>query len=179
MKAPEYITTDVPFMEAMICECDTELKKIKNDIKEYIKEHNTKYITDDFIGQYFLEKCVDLHFGEDSRKTEKAIKRLGIHLAKAKKVIDTTAWETAFEHATEDVNIVEVVRHYLGDFNPRRRLKCCFHVSRDGGGKHMQVYEKSNSFHCFSCGASGDSIEFVMRTEGCSFKEAVEILNRF
>jgi DNA primase len=31
-------------------------------------------------------------------------------------------------------------------------------------------------FHCFSCGAHGDVIDFVMRLEGCSFSEACERL---
>ena len=31
-------------------------------------------------------------------------------------------------------------------------------------------------FHCFGCGAHGDAIGFVMRSEGLSFPEAVEKL---
>jgi CHC2 zinc finger/Toprim-like/DnaB-like helicase C terminal domain len=33
-------------------------------------------------------------------------------------------------------------------------------------------------FHCFGCQATGNSMQFVERAEGCTFKEAVEIVKR-
>jgi len=49
---------------------------------------------------------------------------------------------------------------------------CCpFHNEKTPS---FYVYE--DSFHCFGCGANGDAIEFVMRTEGASFIEAIEKL---
>jgi DNA primase len=46
---------------------------------------------------------------------------------------------------------------------------CCpFH---DEKSPSFYVYE--DGFHCFGCGAHGDAIGFVMRTEGASFPEAV------
>jgi DNA primase len=54
-------------------------------------------------------------------------------------------------------------RHFKG---------CCpFH---DEKTPSFYVYE--DSFHCFGCSAHGDAIEFVMRSEGASFMEAVEKL---
>jgi len=35
------------------------------------------------------------------------------------------------------------------------------------------VIYPNNSFHCFGCGASGDSIDFMKSLRGCSFSEAV------
>ena len=179
MKTPEWATEDIPLMEEMLCACVSELNEIKVDIAIYIKQHSQKYKTEDEIGEYFLKKCIDMYYGKDLKKTERAIKSLSINLAKAKGVITTTAWDEAVEHAKEGVRLVDVARHYQGDFNPRSRIKCPFHISRDGGGMHMQVYEKTNSFHCFSCGANGNAIDYVMRTENCKFKEAIEILERF
>ncbi len=40
-----------------------------------------------------------------------------------------------------------------------------FHVSRD-----------KQLFHCFGCGASGNLVQFVMRTEGLDFLEALKLL---
>ncbi|WP_431284290.1 DNA primase [Humitalea sp. 24SJ18S-53] len=49
---------------------------------------------------------------------------------------------------------------------------CCpFHNEKSPS---FYVYE--DGFHCFGCGAHGDAIAFVMRTEGATFPEAVERL---
>ncbi len=49
---------------------------------------------------------------------------------------------------------------------------CCpFHTE-----KSPSFYVYDDGFHCFGCGAHGDAIAFVMRTEGASFPEAVERL---
>lgn len=49
---------------------------------------------------------------------------------------------------------------------------CCpFH-----GEKTPSFYVYDDHFHCFGCGAHGDAISFVMRSEGAAFPEAVERL---
>ncbi len=49
---------------------------------------------------------------------------------------------------------------------------CCpFH-----GEKTPSFYVYDDGFHCFGCGAHGDAISFVMRSDGASFIEAVERL---
>jgi len=49
---------------------------------------------------------------------------------------------------------------------------CCpFHNE-----KTPSFYVYDDHFHCFGCGAHGDAITFVMRSEGASFREAVERL---
>ena len=49
---------------------------------------------------------------------------------------------------------------------------CCpFH-----GEKTPSFYVYDDGYHCFGCGAHGDAIGFVMRTEGAGFVEAVERL---
>ena len=49
---------------------------------------------------------------------------------------------------------------------------CCpFH-----GEKTPSFYVYDDGFHCFGCGAHGDAITFVMRSDGASFIEAVERL---
>lgn len=38
------------------------------------------------------------------------------------------------------------------------------------------ISPKSNLFHCFGCGAAGSIIDWVMKTQGLSFRHAVEVL---
>lgn len=53
----------------------------------------------------------------------------------------------------------------------RNMAKCPFHPD-----KTASLYLKNNFFHCFGCDKSGDVIDFVMETEGMSFKEAIRRL---
>jgi len=50
---------------------------------------------------------------------------------------------------------------------------CPFHREKTPS---FTVNEDKGFFHCFGCGAHGDVVGFVMRTEGLSFPEAVEKL---
>lgn len=50
---------------------------------------------------------------------------------------------------------------------------CPFHNEKTPS---FTVSEAKNFFHCFGCGAHGDAIGFVMRSEGLPFPEAVEKL---
>jgi len=174
MKIPEIMATDKTLLMEMLCDCDSELNQINKEMVEYIK--NDKYPDK---GEYFLKKRLELFYETDKQKTQQAMTRLGILLAREKEIINTSEWDKAYEYATGDVTLTPVVRNYIGDFNPKRRIKCPFHVSRQGGGMHLQVYEKTDTYHCFSCGASGDAITFVMAMEHCTFKEAVNILNKY
>ena len=48
---------------------------------------------------------------------------------------------------------------------------CPFHDDRHMGS--FKVSARLNTYKCFSCGASGDSIDFLMRHEGLSYTEAL------
>ena len=50
---------------------------------------------------------------------------------------------------------------------------CPFHNEKSPS---FTVSEDKGFYHCFGCGAHGDVIGFVMRSEGLSFPEAVERL---
>lgn len=52
---------------------------------------------------------------------------------------------------------------------------CPFHNEKTPS---FSVSEEKGFFHCFGCGAHGDVVGFVMRSEGLSFPEAVERLAR-
>lgn len=56
--------------------------------------------------------------------------------------------------------------------NGRQWKGCCpFHNE-----KTPSFYVYDDHFHCFGCGAHGDAITFLMRSEGAAFPEAVERL---
>src|ERR1700735_2611860 len=48
---------------------------------------------------------------------------------------------------------------------------CCFHAEKTPS---FTVYD--NKFKCFGCGESGDVIDFVQRTQGIDWLDAVAIL---
>jgi len=50
---------------------------------------------------------------------------------------------------------------------------CIFHPDQTPS---LVITPGRNLFHCFGCGAAGTPIDWVMRTEGVTFRHAVEIL---
>jgi DNA primase catalytic core len=50
---------------------------------------------------------------------------------------------------------------------------CVFHIEQSPS---MVVSPGKNLFHCFGCGAAGSPIDWVMKLEGVSFRQAVELL---
>lgn len=175
MKTPEIFATDLIMLKEMLLGINHRKKEVEKFVKRFLIAADYRELGK--IRGYFLEKVVDLKFGSELRIIEKSMRRISILIAKQEKKINLGEWENKYDHATEDVRIEDVVKHYL---NPRdgvrRRIRCPFH---DGKSNHLQVYEKTNSYHCFSCKASGTPINFVMGIEKCDFKEAVDILQNF
>src|SRR5882672_5082083 len=52
---------------------------------------------------------------------------------------------------------------------------CPFHKEKSPS---FTVSDEKGFYHCFGCGAHGDAIGFVMRSEALSFPDAVERLAR-
>ena len=52
--------------------------------------------------------------------------------------------------------------------------RCPFHEDHSPS---FVVYPETRSFYCFGCGAGGDVIDFVCRSEGLGFREALERLD--
>ena len=55
-----------------------------------------------------------------------------------------------------------------------RQGRCPFHDETEGS---FTVYGDSARFHCFGCGASGDVLDFVQRTEGLTLPQAIRRLD--
>jgi DNA primase len=54
------------------------------------------------------------------------------------------------------------------------RGRCPFHEPDEDPS--LSIDPERNVFHCFGCGAKGSVIDWVMKTEGVSFRHAVELL---
>lgn len=72
-------------------------------------------------------------------------------------------------------NIVDVIGEYINLEHKGKNFfgVCPFH---DDHSPSMSVSPEKNIFKCFSCGASGNSITFLMDYLGIDFKEALKIL---
>jgi DNA primase len=55
---------------------------------------------------------------------------------------------------------------------------CPFHQERTPSFAVDVRDERNAHFHCYGCGMHGDTIDFVMAREGCSFREACDYLAR-
>ncbi len=82
---------------------------------------------------------------------------------------------SSIENLKQRLDIVDVVGHYLELKRSGASLKavCPFH---DDTTPSMHVSPSKQIYHCFACGAGGDSIKFVMEYEKLSYPEAIERL---
>lgn len=69
----------------------------------------------------------------------------------------------------EDIYDFQGIRKQL----TRLAVLCPFHQEKTPS---FIIYRTNNTFHCFGCSVSGDSIDFMMKLNKISFKKAVEAL---
>lgn len=73
------------------------------------------------------------------------------------------------------VGMPDVIARFAGvsaGASGRRRIPCPIH-----GGDNPNLGYDNNTFHCFTCGAKGDVIDFVMQMHRCSFGDAIGLLD--
>ena len=80
------------------------------------------------------------------------------------------------EELNRIANIRTVLAHYGIEPN-RAGFICC--VAHNDSRPSMKVYERTNSVHCFACGADFNSINLIMHMEKCGFHRAVEIIKNW
>src|SRR3989304_10496122 len=68
------------------------------------------------------------------------------------------------------LTILAVLQHYGLKTNKHDMLCCPFHEEKKPS---LKVYPKTDSFHCFGCGKTGDVIEFIQLKEKCNKHEAI------
>ena len=91
------------------------------------------------------------------------------------------------EKIIDTAKIEEVVQDCLGSYEPNNKagLKKCgvryealcpFHADKSLGS--FIVYPKKNCYKCFSCGAKGGVIDFLMNHEKLSYPDAIRWLGK-
>jgi len=73
------------------------------------------------------------------------------------------------------VDIVEVIGEYMALKKAGANLKACCPFHNENAPSFI-VSPSKQIYHCFGCGATGDSIQFVMAYKKLSYQEAVAIL---
>lgn len=83
--------------------------------------------------------------------------------------------KSSIDRLLQTIDIVEVISSYVDlRKSGSSYMACCpFHEERSAS---FSVNQVKGFYHCFGCGASGDSIKFVMEFERLSFVEALEKL---
>ena len=83
--------------------------------------------------------------------------------------------EELIEEIRQSNDIVDVISQYMHLKRSGRNYfgLCPFHNEKSPS---FAVSPDKQIFHCFGCGAGGNAISFVMKIEGCSFVEAVQML---
>lgn len=80
-------------------------------------------------------------------------------------VNDIFAENDIVDYVSKYVKLKKTGRDYSG--------LCPFHKEKSPS---FHVSSEKQLFHCFGCGASGNLVQFVMRTEGLDFVEALKLL---
>jgi DNA primase len=84
--------------------------------------------------------------------------------------------EDELERIKRETDLVALVRARGIELKPHGKDligTCIFHPDQTPS---LVITPGRNLFHCFGCGAAGTPIDWVMRTEGVTFRHAVEIL---
>lgn len=75
-------------------------------------------------------------------------------------------------------NIVDVISDWYPMTKNGQSYECLcpFHADKKVGS--FKVSERRNTFHCFSCGARGSAIDFLMMHEGYGYVECLQYLGK-
>lgn len=68
------------------------------------------------------------------------------------------------------LNIITLVKHYNHTPNRNNLVQCPFH---EDDKPSLQLYPKTNTWHCFGCGKGTDGIDFIQLKENCSTHQAI------
>lgn len=140
-----------------------ELKVFENYLKEL---YGDKIASEDL--KIFMTSYVEI-FHQDAlyKRLTMLTRQLRAYDNKDKQKIDVPSAKTI---------PIEELYEFKKTREGRKRISC-FCPYHDEKIPSFVIYKDSNSFHCFSCKASGDSISFIMKLNRCTFIESVKYLN--
>lgn len=161
-------------LEKMILDKADYLKLLKQRRDRFLKSNAYEKELKDFAPEFRKMVSDIAGDGAEIQRVEKDLSSMNYALARSNGAEFNEQWELDYHHATRDVKIARVAAHFLRQDTFKKLIHCPFHTDRRPSFK---VYEKTNTFHCFGCGAHGSPVDFVMRFQNCGFKEAVKILS--
>ena len=71
-------------------------------------------------------------------------------------------------------DITEVISTYCTEPNRAHKICCPFHGEKTPS---LHIYDKTNTFHCFGCQKSGDSVTFTAKLFNISAYQAAQKIN--
>lgn len=161
---------------------------IKNKLKEQITQakadlQQAKILKEEFDykiirivrlqDKWFWEMVRDIIYLEPL--TEGRVKRIKENIFRLSR-LKPQKQEAKKDGKITDIDIGQAKQVPLTNFITINRsgfAKCPFHPDKTPSFKY---YPKDNTWHCFSCGTSKDTIDFIMKKEGLTFIEAVKYL---
>lgn len=182
MTDKEWIELDRTSVREMCVEKVRELREDIGAMEDSIEEAYREYFaekrkskTDSFdlwVRHLFI---VDVHL-------EKELQRKKSKLAYFNSLLIQSKGDTPHNNNITAVDIERAKEYPLEALLPElkpagsKKMKCScpFHEDRTPS---FIVYLESNSFYCFSCQVGGNPIDFVIKSEGLEFIEAVRRLS--
>ena len=166
-----YIVPKIKELKEAIKKTEEQIKKCLKIVREKSKPEN----------HWFWEMVITVLDTSQLVEIEKQIKHFTLLLnltknmtkeqpIKPKNLITDEMVKRAEERPIEDVisNIIKLKKrgeNLIG--------LCPFHNEKTPS---FTVYTKTNSFYCFGCQKSGNTIKFVMEYHGLSFRDAIKLL---
>jgi hypothetical protein len=83
------------------------------------------------------------------------------------------------EDILRKIDILSLLRSFgieVEDKGESYIARCPFHKAKEKEGKSLSISKEKKIYNCFSCGASGDLVDFVIKIRNCSFDEAINYL---
>ena len=156
---------DFPEGKEILRSLSRDTKAQMKVFEDYIRELNADKSKSEDL-RIFMKSYVEVFFYNDLNKKYKRYKRELAMYEGNGNVLDVATAKTI---PIEDLH--EFVR--VRTSSQRITTKCPFH---DEKIPSFVIYRNNNSFHCFSCKSSGDSISFVMKLHDMEFVPAVKYL---
>lgn len=83
----------------------------------------------------------------------------------------------SYYKAKDDTKIERAKSYPISNLIDFKHKKACC-IWHNEKTPSLAFYPKTNSVYCFGCGKSGDAIDVFRQIHGCTFKQAVEELNK-
>jgi len=161
-----------------------EIKKWKEDLKQAeetrINFNNKILSKSNPEDRWFWTLVRDIIFLEPLKENkEKKIKRNSFYLALLKRPNKKEIKQNSNKITDFDIQRareIPIDSLYFGQLKKKNNIMwglCPFHPEKNPS---FAIYLKDNHFYCYGCNEAGDSIDFIMKRDGCDFITAVRRL---